>query len=275
MVKKRKRPTATCKFRIPLETVASSKTIGRSSNEYAIHSKKSRTATRPVQNRPHSTYCTSSFPFSGLTIGANLTAIPASPTLSRSPVGRNSQFRTVSICNLRHPRFRSKAPSSLLPDIGNQRQSPSFVRHWKIIRRHNRTDRRLHDLGPFERTAAIAFLIQTANPGNTCMDDYRTILALMSPTKVEVASVKARDCWATAPVVDEILADKNPVNLCVVAQIMGVARPVIIAVVRICLTPLLCVVVVPIDIIPKGFLPACMHVRTLIAKPRIVPVFVE
>ena len=58
MVKKRRRHAAAYKFRIALESVEGGKTIGRSSNEYAIRVKKQDSTTRPYQSRLHPDGCT-------------------------------------------------------------------------------------------------------------------------------------------------------------------------------------------------------------------------
>ena len=57
MVKKRRRHAAAYKFRIALEAVEGGKTIGRSSNEYAIRVKKQDSTTRPYQSRLHPSGC--------------------------------------------------------------------------------------------------------------------------------------------------------------------------------------------------------------------------
>jgi len=103
MVKKRRRHSAACKFRIVLETLEGSKTISQLSSERGIHPNIIRAWKRPmledgprvrhnhdrshqslstitrrrkstscsVQSRPHSPKCTLFFPLRGLTIGAN------------------------------------------------------------------------------------------------------------------------------------------------------------------------------------------------------------
>ena len=58
MAKKRRRHTATYKYRITLEAVEGGKTIGRSSSEYAIRAKKQGYTMGPDQSRPHSAGCT-------------------------------------------------------------------------------------------------------------------------------------------------------------------------------------------------------------------------
>ncbi len=57
MVKKRRRHAAAYKFRIALEAVEGGKTIGRSSNEYAIRVKKQDSTTRLYQSRLHPVGC--------------------------------------------------------------------------------------------------------------------------------------------------------------------------------------------------------------------------
>ena len=59
------------KFRIVLESVEGSKTVGRSSSGYAIRVKEQDYATCPDPSRPYPSRCTVSFPFSGPNIGAH------------------------------------------------------------------------------------------------------------------------------------------------------------------------------------------------------------
>ena len=72
MVKKRRRHAAAYKFRIALEAVEGGKTIGRSSNEYAIRVKKQDSTTRPYQSRLHPDGCNLFFTFHGPCKGTHL-----------------------------------------------------------------------------------------------------------------------------------------------------------------------------------------------------------
>ena len=88
-------------------------------------------------------------------------------------------------------------------------------------------------------------------------------------------ATKRRYCGTTAAPVDEIVADEHAVDLSVVKDVPVVLRPVVMAVVRIQLTPWACVVVAVVDVVAEGFLHTGVHVRTFAVEAAIGPVVVE
>ncbi len=106
---------------------------------------------------------------------------------------------------------------------------------------------------PFERTSTETCAAEATKPTDEILDDLIRISIFVPSAEVKVASAESWNERAAPTVVDEIIADKNAINLRVVTQVSHIYLAALVAMFGGRLTPPVRGLVAMVDVVAVTF----------------------